>query len=202
MPTGSPGDNERLIEACLNKDAAAWSAFISKYSAFVSIAIESRLKRCGCAMARQDVEDIRQDVFALIWKGEKLRTVRNLKTIYYWLAIVSGNAAIEHARRMRRGETYKTVSIFDRLDEKELVELIPSVGPSPRDDMKREEISRHVESAMESLPEKERLIAKLNILYGKKYREIADMLNLPGGTVSSYLKRAKEKLKESLMDLK
>jgi RNA polymerase sigma-70 factor (ECF subfamily) len=109
--------------------------------------------------------------------------------------------AIEHMRKMRASDPPLAISIYDKItDEKELADLLPSAALTASDELIKDEISKKLNDAIEALPVKERLITKLNMLYDKPYHEIADILNLPKGTVSSYIKRAREKLKKSLRD--
>jgi RNA polymerase sigma-70 factor (ECF subfamily) len=195
-------NDEPLIEACLKRDTPSWGMFVKKYSSLVSISIMSRLKRHGLCLPPQEIEEIRQDVFASIWKEESLRTVRNRKDISYWLSIVSGNAAIEHTRSLRSSEPAKKFLFLDEMDEEVLSKIALPSAARQRKEIDLKEIGKRIEEAIKRLPEKERLILRLNILYGKKQNEISDMLKLPLGTVSSYIKRAKEKLKLELGDLR
>lgn len=193
-------DDINLVEGCLRKDLASWAALVKKYSGLIYISIENRLKKYGFALPRQDIEDIRQNILASIWKGKKLKDVKNRKDISYWLAIVSGNSAVNYIRRKRFQHESKTVSLFDKIDEKELAEFVPSAGLNPKDEASNNELSKIMDETIESLPAKEKLIIKLNLLHGKKHDEIADILKLPGGTVSSCIKRAKGKIREALED--
>ena len=63
------------------------------------------------------------------------------------------------------------------------------------------ELETKIEKAIEELPAKEKLMIQLHLFHDKKYREIADMLDIPTGTVSSYIKRSKAYLKKSLKNL-
>lgn len=195
-------DDLKLVEACINRDITAWSSFIRKYSNLIFISIKNRLKKYGFTPPVQDMEDIRQNLLSSIWEGRKLDGVKNRKDISYWLSIVSGNMAIEYMRRKRRLEPGEMVSLNKEIDEKRLSYFIRSAELNPLDRLVKDEVGQRIEFAIDSLPAKERLVAKLNILYDKKYREIADILNLPEGTVSSYMKRAKGKLKEALKDFR
>ena len=195
-------DDINLVEGCINKDLRAWATFIKKYSNLISISIENRLKKYGFSLPHQDIEDIRQNVLASIWKDSKLEGVKNRNDISYWLAIVAGNEAMMYLKIKRGQEPQKKISLYDRVDEKELVEFIPADRSGPLDELAREEISKKIEEAIELLPLKEKLIMKLNVIYDKKYDEIARLLNFPKGTVSSYIKRAKERLRKALKDLK
>jgi RNA polymerase sigma-70 factor (ECF subfamily) len=194
-------DDSGLIASCLDRDITAWAGLISKYSGLIYASIEKRLKMYGITLGPHDIEDIKQDTLIMIWEGRKLENVKNRRNISYWIAIVSGNMAIEYIRQKRAVEPSAKLSIFEKIGEREITEFLPSDSLSPSDAMIRKEISEKVFSAIEKLPAKEKLIIKLNILYDKKYHEIADMLNLPNGTVCSYVKRGKEKLKKYLKDL-
>ena len=195
-------DDLSLVEACIKRDIGAWSVFVKKYSGLISISIKNRVKRYGIALSGEEIEDIRQDVLGLLWKEKKLEDVRNRANITYWLAVVSGNVAIGYLRKKHTDCPVRTISIFDKINEKEVAELLPSPGPGAADELSKNELSGRIEETIESLPQKEKLVIKLELFHGKKYHEIADILNLPPGTVSSYIKRAKEKLRQELKDFK
>lgn len=191
-----------LINRCIQKEPLAWNEFVKKYSSLILIAAENRLKKYGFFLSYQEIEDIRQNVLTSLWRDNKLQTVKNRKDISYWLAIVSGNEAISYVRRLGKQGALRSESLFEKIDEAELIEIIPSDKSHPNEEAARNEISKKIEDAIESLPHKEKLTIKLNILYGKKYYEISDILALPKGTVSNYIKRAKEKLRVVLKDFK
>lgn len=195
-------DDMEIVEGCVKKDLKAWASLIEKYSNLISASIENRLKKYGYSLPCQDIEDIRQNVLASIWKDNKLESVRNRRNISYWLAIVSGNMAMLYVRSTLRKEPVKPVSIFDKIDETELLELIPSTELNPSDELAKNEISKKIAKEIDSLPPKEKFIIKLHLLYDKKYDEISGILNLPEGTVSSYIKRAKEKLRKRLKEFR
>ena len=196
-----PMNDSALVRACLDRDLKAWSMLVDKYSNLVSTSIKNRVKRYGVSLPAQDIEDIRQDVFASIWKDNKLSAVTNRDNISYWLAIVSGNKAILHLRKKETRLSQDSLSIDD-IDADELSQILPLNMISPGDETIKNEISSKIDEAIELLSVREKLIIKLNLVYDKKYHEIADMLGLPKGTVSNYIKRAKERLKRHLRDLK
>lgn len=202
MPMGKRPfeDDPDMITGCISRDPEAWSALVRKYSRLIDIAIDRRLKKYNFTLPREDMEDIRQNVLSSIWEGGKLESVRNPESLPYWLAITSGNHAMEYLSRERRITPPRAVSIYDKIGEKELSEILPSGKPGQDDELARNEISEKIDEAIGSLPEKEKLIIKLNILHGKKYNEIAGLLGLPNGTVSNYIKRAKGKLQKALKE--
>lgn len=191
-------DDRPLIEACVRKDIAAWAGLVKKYSPLVIISIKSRLKKYNLSLSRHDIEDIKQDVFAGIWKDNKLKSVRESADISFWIAVVSGNAAMAHFRKKDAVNAGRTVSLNERRGEDELGEFLPSESGKPVDDLARAETLENLNMEIERLPDKERLMIKLNLIHDKKYHEIAEILGVPQGTVSSYIKRAKKKLQNKL----
>ena len=193
--------NDRyLIEACIKRDLVAWSILVKKYSGLIYVSIKNRLKKYGIPASNQDIEDIRQDIYSDIWKNGKLSHITNRDDISYWIAILSGNAAVEHFRSREARKLQNTVSLSQKIDEKELNEIFPSDIPGPNDELARAEAQERIDLAIESLPAREKIMIKLYLIHNKKYHEIAEFLGVPKGTVSSYIKRAKEKLKEALRD--
>lgn len=192
-------DNEiELVRQCIRRDLTAWSHFINKYSPLISISISCRLRKYGFSLPSHDIDDIRQSVLTSIWQGKKLEGVSNLSNITYWLAVVSGNYALEHLRNNRifgNANFSQDVEASEALME----DLLPSSGGSGYEP-DRQELMVKVDEALDSLPPQERLIIKLNLIHGKKYEEIADMLDIHLGTVASSIKRAKDKLKEKLKE--
>jgi RNA polymerase sigma-70 factor, ECF subfamily len=191
-------DDTYLIEACIKRDLAAWSTFIDKYSRLIARSIDCRLRKHGFRIPEQDIQDIRQNVFASIWQDRKLETITNTTGITYWLAIVSGNIAMEH---MRHNRLFKTtpLSIDPESEESALNGLIPA-AESPALELDRQALRQKVDTAIDELPPEERLVIRMSILHGKTYEEIAKVMRLPANTVASHAKRAKERLREALKD--
>jgi RNA polymerase sigma-70 factor (ECF subfamily) len=71
-------------------------------------------------------------------------------------------------------------------------------SPDPLKTVLNDELREKIEKAIESLPLKLREIVVLRHLEDCSYEEIAQIMNLPVGTVKSYLHRARKKLKEWL----
>jgi len=189
-----------LVEECIAGNKKAWQDFTRKYLSLITIAIEVRLKKYGFRLSHADIEDIRQDVLVSLWRGKKLEKIRNRDNICYWLAIVSGNMAIGYVRKKMSLEPVEPVSIFDMTGERTIADIIPSPRKNPEDKLSQSVISEKIDELIESLPTKEKLVIRLNLIHGKKYDEISDILKMPAGTVSSYVKRAKERLRNGLKD--
>jgi RNA polymerase sigma-70 factor (ECF subfamily) len=179
-----------LVEACVARDPAAWTEFVARFSGLILSSIARRLKKYGCLVPAEDMEDIRQNLLTLIWVEGKLETVKNRKSIACWLSIVSGNAAMEYLRRKLADKNPKFVPITE-VAHTEFLQA-PSEDPGNRESLET------IERAIASLPPKEGLVMRLNLLCGMEYREISEMLNMPIGTISSRIMRAKNRLRKRL----
>ncbi len=117
-----------------------------------------------------------------------------------WLYTVATNQAIDAQRRNRR---HRSVSL-DRAgaggeanDAAKLVDLLVSEEINPLTKVSDEERREWVGQAMEDLSEQMRDVVNLVYYQGLKYREAADALAIPVGTVKSRLHAAILKLTES-----
>lgn len=117
-----------------------------------------------------------------------------------WLYTVATNQAIDAQRRNKR---HRSVSL-DRNPKAEGTDEVGSlmdllVSKEPRPDSKAESIQQRdwIRSAVDQLPDT--LREPLNLVYyqGMKYREAADILKIPVGTVKSRLHSAILKLNEA-----
>ena len=78
------------------------------------------------------------------------------------------------------------------------MELLGGEGPSPADQFESDEQRRCVRRAVDRLPEPFRQVLLLVYYQGLKYREAAEVLSIPVGTVKSRLHAAIRKLEQSL----
>jgi RNA polymerase sigma-70 factor (ECF subfamily) len=120
-----------------------------------------------------------------------------------WLYTIATNQAIDAQRRNRR---HRGVSLDRRnsaAGESEvgtLVDLMASDEPGPVARLESEEREAWVRQAVDELPDQ--LKGALTLVYyqGLKYREAADILSIPVGTVKSRLHSAILKLNEAWRD--
>lgn len=193
-------DDRSLVAGCLRRDAGAWASFVGRYSDLMLAAAKNRLKRCGLRLPSEDLKDIRQDVLELLWKTGKLEDVRDHKDIASWLAVVSGNAAIDYMRKRRRVNPDAAACAGCDVPEEGMDDMARYSGPDPGGLAIDGELAQRLDEAIGGLPDAERLVIKLNLIYGKKYHEIAEITRMPSGTVSNYISRAKARLRKRLKD--
>lgn len=118
-----------------------------------------------------------------------------------WLYTVATNQAIDAQRRNRR---HRMISLDRRwTDGREdemgpLVELLDAEEPGPLERVESAERDVTVRRGVEWLPEPLRQVVTLVYFQGLKYREAAEVLSIPVGTVKSRLHCAIQKLNEEL----
>src|SRR2546429_8633026 len=105
------------------------------------------------------------------------------------------NVAHDKARqRGAQGRAFGT----ERVTEEEWERTMPDPGEEPDDAAARAEERARITRALEALPEHHRAIIMLSDLEGLSYREIADVLSIPMGTVMSRLHNARKRLRAAL----
>jgi RNA polymerase sigma factor (sigma-70 family) len=141
-----------------------------------------RLRRYATALLGNaaDADDLVQDcVERALARGETLRDPARLRS---WLLSIMHNLHISAVRgRRRRGEAVPVDALAD--------DLALSAPPEDRGRL------RDFVRAMNALSEEHRQILLLVSLEGLSYREIAEILDVPIGTVMSRLARARERLR-------
>jgi len=189
-----------LINRCIQRDPLAWNEFVSRFSGLVYWAVERRLKKWDYLYHSEDIEEIHQNVFLSLWKKNKLEQVKDQEKVSGWLVIISGNEAIDYFRRQKFQTPPNAISIFEEIIKNDKAITIADILPSVEKNLPVEnEIENILDSEIEGLQAKEKIILKLNILYNKKYREISEMLDMPLGSVATILKNIKAGLKKRLI---
>lgn len=185
-------NNSSLVTRCINRDRLAWNKFVERFSPIIFWAIKKGLARFGFSYTRQDTEDIFQNVFVLLWEKEKLQQIRSRESITSWLAIVAVNCACNFFRK--KGER----PLKDGFQPERLAS--PDCGKTGIAQANSGNIDAILEHAFNYLSSREVIILKLNYLHNKTHQEIANLLNMPANSVSSIIKRTREKLKEKLKE--
>ncbi len=113
-----------------------------------------------------------------------------------WLYTIATNAAIDAKRRNKKHTklSLDAVRESDNEDVGRLINLLESDDPDPSNSALMSERSRLVRKALSTLPESMNVVIHLVYYQGMKYREAAEVLDVPVGTVKSRLHSAISKL--------
>jgi RNA polymerase sigma-70 factor (ECF subfamily) len=147
-----------------------------------------RLRRYAIALAGDvsTADDLIQDCMERAWKNQA--AITDERAIFPWLRAILHNANIDRVR-LRRRRPNETETL-DAISET-LASAAAGDGPA---------LSMDVVRAMNHLSTEHRQVLLLVGLEGLSYREIADEIGVPTGTVMSRLARARERLRALLED--
>lgn len=138
--------------------------------------------------AREDIEDIVQDVFVSAYQN--LQSFDGSQRFSPWIYRIAHNAFVDTLRK-------KTRSPFVFMDFDTLVSH-SAADESVERERDQKEIKTMIEQGLEKLSPKYREILIFYYLEDLSYKEIAEILRIPIGTVSVRVKRAKEELRSVL----
>ncbi len=139
----------------------------------------------GVLRHRQDAEDVAQEAFLRAHRS--FASLRDRARFRAWLVRTSFRLALDHRRGQKR-----------RQAREDAVMAEPVAPASIEDEMARQEVSSAVSAAVEALPEKLRIVTVLAAIEGRDVAGVAQLLELPEGTVKSRLHLARRALAEKL----
>ena len=143
-------------------------------------------------------EDVFQNTFLqLFQKSGQYELGRPFRP---WLYTIATHQAIDALRRNGRHQALSLDQNRKELPDGEiqsLLELLEAPGPGPLDLVQESERRDRVRASVERLPDFLRQVVVLAYYQGLKYRDIADILGIPVGTVKSRLHTALVKLQEA-----
>jgi RNA polymerase sigma-70 factor (ECF subfamily) len=149
---------------------------------------------------RETAEDLVQETFLKLCRFGHTFCGSNAK-FTTWLYSVAGNQCRDYLRHTaRRPET--PVADLEQSYSEDPLEIPPPALDSPVEEhLIRMEIRQELKSAIKSLPEKERTAIVLREYHGLEYKEIAEVLGCPIGSVKVLIFRARQRLRERLKDM-
>lgn len=116
-----------------------------------------------------------------------------------WLMKIASNNCIDFLRK-RKLRTYSIHEPVQYKDEKIEID-IPDHDPTPEKTLIQSERNRMIEETIQALPERYRYVIILRHKEEKSYEEIAEIMNLPLGTVKAQIFRAREILNKNLKEI-
>jgi RNA polymerase sigma-70 factor, ECF subfamily len=194
-------DNQRTVEklaaAELRSDAYLVEATVAGSREAFGTLVERYQERLFNTLfrvlgSRDDAAEVMQDTFVQAYT--KLGSFRGKSQFYTWLYRVALNMACSHRRRNSRRRDEQSVD-----QRRELSGAEPEdTSLPPEQAAVRSEQAALVQSALLEISEEHRQILVLREMEDYSYEAIAEILELPVGTVRSRLFRARLQLKERL----
>lgn len=147
---------------------------------------------------RQDAEDLLQDTYLKAYAHyEGFTEGTNLKA---WLFRILKNAFINGYRHKKVGPMEVDLGNDQEGFEAALERRVSASDATPENELLAASMDGGVEAALAELPEEFRLVVELADLQDFSYREVADILDIPLGTVMSRLYRGRRLLEEALLE--
>jgi RNA polymerase sigma-70 factor (ECF subfamily) len=147
---------------------------------------------------RELAEDLAQETFVKVLNA--LDTYRPEFKFSSWIFKIANNASIDHLRR-RELDTLSLDGGPNATSAQEVEETRPIVaarGETALEEVEARELGSAIERAISKLRPEYRACIILRHIEDRPYEEIAEILDLPLGTVKTFLHRARAELKELL----
>jgi len=167
-----------LVDAARAGSSDAFTVLVDRYRAPL-VRLAYRLTRDA-----DEAKDIAQDAFLRAYN--RLDDFQSDRPFARWLFVIARNASLDTIRRRRRAASFAGND-----------DLVPD-DPGPEELALRNDEASRVHAALGTLPTKYRDVLDLYYLRGLRYREIAVELEIPIGTVKTYISRAKRRLRDEL----
>jgi len=182
-----------LVERCLGGDASAWEEIVNLYHRRI-------YNVCyRFAGASEDAEDLTQEVFIKMYRTLKSYDASK-GALITWVTTITRNLLVDHFRRSKQErltDSLESAPAGDQ-DAPTLGEQLPDLGPSPDAGVQTQEAQRMVHQALQKLSPELREAVILRDLQDMDYREIAQALRVPEGTVKSRINRGRAELARHL----
>ncbi|MFH0989215.1 MAG: sigma-70 family RNA polymerase sigma factor [bacterium] len=186
----SRDEDAGLIKRALRGDQKAFKRLETKYYDAIYNLIYRMIRE------KDEVEDLTQEAFIKAFIS--LSTFNDEYAFSTWLYKIATNNSIDYIRR-KKLQTFSIDKPIESKDSDFSFEL-PDSTYEPDIGMIENQKKKMLNDAINSLPAKYRQVIHLRHVEEKEYQEIADLLNLPLGTVKAHIFRAREMLYKYLRD--
>jgi len=150
---------------------------------------------------RELAEDLAQEAFVRAFNA--IGTYSPRYKLSSWLFKIANNLAIDHLRK-RQLDTVSIDGAPTAVTESEVAQTrleLESEDETPEEYAENRELGNQIEAAIGKLRPQYRTATVLRHVEGFSYEEIAGIMDLPLGTVKTYIHRARLELRELLAHL-
>lgn len=177
---------KETIKKCLEGHQGAWEMLVNAYSKRIfNLAYQF-------GGSYQAAEDLTQDIFLKLY--HTLSKYDYKKSFDGWILTLARNFLIDHYRKHK----------LEKQKRNEFQDYNLSSGPEtePESHLHRSEAQEVVWAGLKTLSPEVRMVLILRDIQGKKYDEIAEIMELPLGTVKSRVNRGRLQLAENIKKTK
>lgn len=191
--TAVSAEEKALIERCKRGDLAAFNDLVRKY--------EKQVYNFAYRLTGNydDANDVAQDAFLRVFNA--IGSFRGDASFSTWLFRITTNVFLDERKRAK-AHPQSSLDEYLELGESSVARQIVDPSPTPEVVLEESERAQILSKAISDLPEYQRAMVTLYHSQQKSYEEIAEIMDLPIGTVKSRLNRARLALKEKLSGLR
>lgn len=187
--------DDEIIAACAaGCSDPAWREFIRRFGRLIYGAIYGVLNRYGFSRRHDLADDVYQQVLLEFWEKKRLAALRDRERLRPFLIAAAVSRTVDAIRLTTRvsDRNNKAASFADAGPAR-------SISDGPRRAAEKNETQKIVEEELSQLTAKEGLVMRLTFQEEFTHRETADLLGLPVDTVSTLVRRTRDKIKTSLV---
>ena len=177
-------DDDDLIQKISERDLTAFQKLVEHHKAFVYNTCYNFIGN------HQQAEETAQDVFLQIYKSAS--AFRHQSKVSTWLYRIAVNRSLNVIRRNKRSRWIKSLTTE---------EIEEARGKEPDKLLEKKEMKDLLKAAVDSLPEKQRVVFILNKYENLSPGEIAEILEISTNSVQVRIHRAKINLQKQLVSL-
>ncbi|HEX6467165.1 MAG TPA: sigma-70 family RNA polymerase sigma factor [Terriglobales bacterium] len=178
-----------LVQRCVAGDTTAWEELVREHSRRI-YNICFRFTGSGA-----DAEDLTQETFIKIYRS--LTSYDEQKGAFTtWITTMTRNLLVDHFRRSKQDRITDSMdsALGTEEDGPTLSEKIEDAKPAPDTVLASKERQKLVQQALQKISPDLREAVILRDLQDMDYREIAQVLKVPEGTVKSRINRGRAEL--------
>jgi len=178
-----------LVRRCVAGDAVAWEEIVERFNRRI-------FNICYRFTGSQDeAQDLAQEVFIKIYRTLKTYDV-DKGSFMTWVATLTRNLLVDHFRKGKQERLTDSMDepISSEDDSLSVADKLEDVAPSPDARLQTRETQEMVQKALQKLSPELREAVILRDLQDMDYREIAQALKVPEGTVKSRINRGRTEL--------
>ncbi len=181
-------DWSQIVRQCMDGDSGAWAELVRTHHRRV-------YGLCYRFTGNPtDAEDLTQDVFLKVYSNlASFDTARG--SLLVWITTLTRNLLVDNFRRTKNLRVTGSLDDgWESTEELKPVDRLTSRGPSPHESAAQKELAKMVQEALARVSVELREAVILRDLQDLDYKEIAQVLGIPEGTVKSRISRGRAEL--------
>jgi RNA polymerase sigma-70 factor (ECF subfamily) len=181
-------DWSQIVRQCMAGDSGAWAELVrAQHRRVYGLCY----RFTGNAT---DAEDLTQDVFLKIYSNlTSFDLTRG--SLHVWITTMTRNLLVDNFRRTRNQRATSSLDDgWESAEDLKPIDRLTARGPSPHESAAQKELAKMVQDALARVSVELREAVILRDLQDLDYKEIAQVLGIPEGTVKSRISRGRAEL--------